>query len=68
MVNGSARVTNGGAWISDTKLEQCIRRNFSGLDDVNPVEIFSRHFRRLKHIKVMYYAYNKKKLVEVFGF
>ena len=53
MVNGSARVTDDGAWIGDTKLEQCIRRNFSGLDDVNPVEIFSRHFRRLRHIKVM---------------
>jgi hypothetical protein len=41
---------------SDIELEQSIRRNFSGLDDLDPVKIFSRQFPRLKHyVKVIKY-------------
>ncbi|XP_046861644.1 E3 ubiquitin-protein ligase rnf213-alpha-like [Xenia sp. Carnegie-2017] len=51
MVNESAKVTKKSARIDDTELKHCILRNFSGLDDVDPVEIFSRQFRGLEHIK-----------------
>jgi predicted component of type VI protein secretion system len=37
------------AEIRERELEQSITRNFSGLDDLNPMEIFSRQFPRLKH-------------------
>jgi hypothetical protein len=44
--------------LSEIELEQSIRRNFSGLDDLDPVKIFSRHFPRLKHyVKVIKYIY-----------
>ncbi|XP_046861659.1 E3 ubiquitin-protein ligase RNF213-like [Xenia sp. Carnegie-2017] len=51
MVNESANITTKGARIDNTELKHCILRNFSGLDDVDPVEIFSRQFRGLEHIK-----------------
>jgi predicted component of type VI protein secretion system len=34
--------------LSDIELELSIKRNFSGLDDLDPVEIFIRQFPRLK--------------------
>ena len=44
--------------IRDVELAQSIRRNFSGLDDLDPVKIFSRHFSGLKRsVKVT--KYNK---------
>ena len=60
MVNESANVTAEGARIDDTELKNCILRNFSGLDKFDPVEIFSRQFRGLEHIKVKYYSLKKK--------
>ena len=36
-------------YINSVELEQAIRRNFSGLDDLNPMKIFSRHLSRLRH-------------------
>ena len=36
-------------FINSVELEQAIRRNFSGLDDLNPMQIFSRHISQLKH-------------------
>jgi hypothetical protein len=54
MVYGFAVQVEQGDQISDIELEQCIRRNFSGLDDLDPVKIFSRQFPRLKDcLKVM---------------
>ena len=35
-------------YISNVELEQAIKRNFSGLDDLNPMNIFSRHLPQLK--------------------
>ena len=48
MVHGFAREAERGEQISELDLEQSIRRNFSGLDDLDPIKIFSRQFRRLK--------------------
>ncbi|CAB4010103.1 plexin-A4, partial, partial [Paramuricea clavata] len=48
MVYGFAVQAEQGDQISDIELEQSIRRNFSGLDDLDPVKIFSRQFPRLK--------------------
>ncbi|CAB3995217.1 Hypothetical predicted protein, partial [Paramuricea clavata] len=48
MVYGFAVQVEQGDQISDIELEQSIRRNFSGLDDLDPVKIFSRQFPRLK--------------------
>ena len=56
MVYGFAKQAKPGDQISDTELEQSIRRNFSGLDDVDPVEIFSQEFPRLKRLKVINYS------------
>ena len=36
-------------YINSVELEQAIRRNFSGLDDLNPMNIFSRHLSLLRH-------------------
>ena len=35
--------------IRDLELEQSIRRNFSGLDDLDPMEIFTGQFPSLGH-------------------
>ena len=48
MVYGFASQADPGDLISDIELEKSIRRNFSGLDDLDPVKIFSREFPRLK--------------------
>jgi hypothetical protein len=48
MVYGFAVQAKRGDQVGDIELEQSIRRNFSGLDDVDPVEIFSREFPRLE--------------------
>ena len=48
MVYGFAEQAELGDPVSDIELEQSIRRNFSGLDDLDPMKIFSRHFPRLK--------------------
>ena len=48
MVYGFAKKAELGDLVSDIELEQCIRRNFSGLDDLDPMKIFSRQFLRLK--------------------
>ena len=48
MVYGFAEEAESGDLVSDIELEQCIRRNFSGLDDLDPMKIFSREFKRLK--------------------
>ena len=48
MVNGFASKAERGEQISDIQLEQSIRRNFSGLDDLDPVKIFCRKFPRLE--------------------
>jgi hypothetical protein len=56
MVYGFAKQAKPGDQISDIELEQSIRRNFSGLDDVDPLEIFSQKFRRLKRLKVINYS------------
>ena len=53
MVYGFAKQAKLGDLVSDIELEQCIRRNFSGLDDLDPMKIFSKQFPRLrKSIKV----------------
>ena len=53
MVYGFAEQAELGDLVSDIELEQCIRRNFSGLDDLDPMKIFSRQFLKLKRcIKV----------------
>lgn len=54
MVNESAIVNTEGVQIDHTELKHCILRNFSGLDDVDPVKIFSCHFRELENLMVMY--------------
>jgi hypothetical protein len=57
MVYGFAVQAEPGDQISDIELEQSIRRNFSGLDDLDPVKIFSRHFPRLRDcLKVIKYT------------
>ena len=48
MVYGFAKQAERGDQISDIKLEQSIRRNFSGLDDLDPVKVFCRVFPRLE--------------------
>ena len=48
MVYGFAEQAESGTLVSDIELEQCIRRNFSGLDDLDPMKIFSREYKRLK--------------------
>ena len=48
MVYGFALEAERGDRVSEIELEQSIRRNFSGLDDLDPVKIFSRKFPRLK--------------------
>ena len=48
MVYGFAEQTEEGDQISEIELEQSIRRNFSGLDDLDPVKIFARQFEKLK--------------------
>ncbi|XP_046860850.1 E3 ubiquitin-protein ligase rnf213-alpha-like [Xenia sp. Carnegie-2017] len=50
MVNESAIVNTEGVQIDHTELKHCILRNFSGLDDVDPVKIFSCHFRELENL------------------
>ncbi len=56
MVYGFAVQAEPGDQIRDIELEQSIKRNFSGLDDLDPVEIFSQRFPRLKHcVKVIKY-------------
>lgn len=53
MVYGFA-VQAEGDQLGSIELELCIRRNFSGLDDLNPVKIFSKHFPQLKRcVKVI---------------
>ena len=42
MVHGFASETNNEQ-INSLGLEQAIRRNFSGLDDFNPLEIFANN-------------------------
>ena len=48
MVHGFAKQAERGDHISEIELEHSIRRNFSGLDDLDAVKIFSREFPRLK--------------------
>ena len=48
MVYGFAEQTEEGDQINERELEQSIRRNFSGLDDLDPVKIFARQFEKLK--------------------
>ena len=48
MVYGFAKQAKLGDPVSDIELEQSIRRNFSGLDDLDPMKIFSRQFPRLE--------------------
>ena len=53
MVYGYAVQAERGDKISDIELEKSIRRNFSGLDDIDPVKIFCREFPRLnRDVKV----------------
>ena len=35
--------------VDDIEMEKAIRRNFSGLDDIDPIDIFKRHVRELRH-------------------
>ena len=65
MVYGFAERAESDDLVSDIELEQCIRRNFSGLDDLDPMKIFSRQFPRLgNYIKVT--KCNKKAIVLYF--
>ena len=48
MVYGFAQQAKEGGQITEVELEQSIRRNFSGLDDLDPVIIFARQFPKLK--------------------
>ena len=48
MVHGFAKKAERGDHISEIELEHSIRRNFSGLDDLDAVKIFSREFPKLK--------------------
>ena len=51
-----AKKDGGDEEIHVIELEQSIRRNFSGLDDIDPVKIFSGQFPRLKrYAKVIKY-------------
>ena len=60
MVCESATKAEQGGQISDEDLVQSIRRNFSGLDDLDPVEIFSRQFPRLQRfLKASYLIFEK---------
>ena len=55
MVSGFAK---HGDQIIVKELERCIRRNFSGLDDLDPLRIFSQQFQDLKEyvkVKMLYY-------------
>ena len=56
MVYGFAEQAELGDLVTYVEMEQSIRRNFSGLDDLDPMKIFSRQFPRLKDcIKVTKY-------------
>ena len=46
MVSGFAGKRKQTGQIKEVELEQSIRRNFSGLDDLDPVEIFRKQFKR----------------------
>ena len=60
MVYGFAVQAEQGDQVSEIELEQSIRRNFSGLDDLDPVKIFSRQFLRLKqYVKVIIQTYSE---------
>ena len=49
-----------GPAIKNLELEQSVRRNFSGLDDLDPMEIFCRQFSELEHsVEVTIYRYTK---------
>ena len=48
MVYGFAVEAKQGDQISEMKLKKSIKRNFSGLDDLDPIRIFSYHFDELK--------------------
>lgn len=49
-----------GPVIKQLELEQSIRRNFSGLDDLDPMEIFCRQFSELEHsVEVTIYCNTK---------
>ena len=48
MVYGRALRAQPGGHITYRELEKPIRRNFSGLDDLDPVKIFSEQFPVLK--------------------
>ena len=65
MVHGFAKKAELGDHISGIDLENSIRRNFSGLDDLDAVKIFSREFPRLKRKvkvnKLNIYACQQKK-------
>jgi phosphoenolpyruvate synthase/pyruvate phosphate dikinase len=56
MVYGFAvQAERQGDQLKDTELEKSIRRNFSGLDDLDPMKIFSQQsqFQKLKrYVKV----------------
>ena len=55
MVAGSAKPSDQSIV---KELEQCIRRNFSGLDDLDPLRIFSKQFQGLKqYVKVKMLCY-----------
>ncbi len=58
MVYGFAVQAKQGDQISDIELEQSIRRNFSGLDDIDPVMIFSGQFPKLEHCVKVINKYN----------
>lgn len=56
MVYGFAVQATQGDELSYEDLEKSIRRNFSGLDDLDPVAIFSRQFPILEmSVKVIKY-------------
>ena len=61
MVYGFAKQAKLGNLVSDVELEQCIRRNFSGLDDLDPMTIFSRQFLKLRK-KIMVSTYTTRKI------
>ena len=46
MVFGFAGKRKQTGQIKEVELEQSIRRNFSGLDDLDPVEIFRKQFKK----------------------
>ena len=57
MVYGFAVDAEAGDPIIAVELAQSIRRNFSGLDDLDPVMIFSRYFSGLRRsVKVTKYS------------